>query len=242
MKTQLLLLIAVLVSAVGSALALSKGADELLALAFVIPALFVFARQHVATWLLVSGLGLFGAVANDQPVAVSVCSWMLFPVLQLVFSPRRHIHVSILVIAVSIAMNTGLIALQLEGKLGGFASYTLIQLFAVGLVWLAVLGWKNNRQFALWPAILVAALVAAGWGNAALLSLTLACMIYVLQQLTVHGRPWLSHLPIILPSLAFATLIMLPSVATPMPVFISWVMIFAVAWLGEFLLADEEPH
>lgn len=54
-------------------------------------------------------------------------------------------------------------ALQGEGKLSGYASYTLIQILAVTLIWYVSRSWRPVKGNTWWPLFLVIPLWLAVW-------------------------------------------------------------------------------
>ena len=134
-------------------------------------------------------------------------------------------------------------ALQYEGRLGGTASLTLVQIISVILVWIAARSWKPVNQHAWWPLVLVIPLWIGGLQHAALVALSITGLIVCLQSI---GRSqysnWLSLLSWLLPVIAFATLIISPKFDVPTSVMISWLMILIIGWVTDFMMqVDDEP-
>ena len=240
--TVLSIILSILLVVVGVfAFGISGGDLPLLALA--IPMLWLIPQGGVATWVLFGGISLFGLTLNDQPLSLSIAVWTLFPLLMVIFSRQKSMHLVAFIIAVVVAMEAGIMALQYEGRLGGTASLTLVQIISVILVWIAARSWKPVNQHAWWPLVLVIPLWIGGLQHAALVALSITGLIVCLQSL---GRSkysdWLSLLSWLLPVIAFATLIISPKFDVPTSVMISWLMILIIGWVTDFMMqVDDEP-
>lgn len=240
--TVLSIILSILLVVVGVfAFGISGGDLPLLALA--IPMLWLIPQGGVATWVLFGGISLFGLTLNDQPLSLSIAVWTLFPLLMVIFSRQKSMHLVAFIIAVVVAMEAGIMALQYEGRLGGTASLTLVQIISVILVWIAARSWKPVNQHAWWPLVLVIPLWIGGLQHAVLVALSITGLIVCLQSL---GRSkysdWLSLLSWLLPVTAFATLIISPKFDVPTSVMISWLMILIIGWVTDFMMqVDDEP-
>lgn len=240
--TVLSIILSILLVVVGVfAFGISGGDLPLLALA--IPMLWLIPQGGVATWVLFGGISLFGLTLNEQPLSLSIAVWTLFPLLMVIFSRQKSMHLVAFIVAVVVAMEAGIMALQYEGRLGGTASLTLVQIISVILVWIAARSWKPVNQHAWWPLVLVIPLWIGGLQHAALVALSITGLIVCLQSL---GRSkysdWLSLLSWLLPVIAFATLIISPKFDVPTSVMISWLMILIIGWVTDFMMqVDDEP-
>ncbi|KXF79925.1 VP0952 family biofilm-associated protein [Enterovibrio coralii] len=239
-STMLMITSAVMV--VGAALSLAIADGNIPLIAFAIPALF-FARGGIAVWFLALGLVGFGAVTPYQPISISLSLWMILPALVLITGVKRNWQVSVLVISVVIAMECGVLALQSDQKLGGAMSYTLLQIVCVMMVWVSVHFWKPVKTISWWPALLIFALFAGGWGQAALLAFCGSVLALSLQELNrLGGEDRGDKLSVILPAIAFATIVVIPDFSVPNPVFVAWLLSLTIAWLGDYLINTENEE
>ena len=239
--TVLSIILSILLVVVG-VFAFGISGGDLPLLAFI-PMLWLIRQGGVATWVLFGGISLFGLTLNEQPLSLSIAVWTLFPLLMVIFSRQKSMHLVAFIIAVVVAMEAGIMALQYEGRLGGTASLTLVQIISVILVWIAARSWKPVNQHAWWPLVLVIPLWIGGLQHAALVALSITGLIVCLQSL---GRSkysdWLSLLSWLLPVIAFATLIISPKFDVPTSVMISWLMILIIGWVTDFMMqVDDEP-
>ena len=137
----LLIIVTLLLTVLGvNALAHSQGDLPIIALA--IPALWLLPQGGVAAWLLLLGLGAFGYVLPEQPVALSVSLFMMLPILMICTSPKGCWQLGSLMISIVLAMNAGLMALQAEGKLPGSIGATVIQIIGIAIIWFAARSWR----------------------------------------------------------------------------------------------------
>lgn len=223
------------------AFGISGGDLPLLALA--IPMLWLIPQGGVATWILLAGISLFGLTLGTQPLSLSIAVWTLFPLLMVIFSRRKSIHLIIFIISVVVAMEAGIMALQYEGKLAGSAYSTLLQICSVILVWIAARSWKPVNRNAWWPLVLVIPLWIGGLQHAALVALSITGLIVCLQSV---GRSkysdWLPMMSWLLPVIGFSTLIVSPKFEVPTSIMVSWLMILLIGWVTDFMMqVDDEP-
>ncbi|WP_300181181.1 hypothetical protein [uncultured Aliivibrio sp.] len=223
------------------AFGISGGDLPLLALA--IPMLWLIPQGGVATWILLAGISLFGLTLGTQPLSLSIAVWTLFPLLMVIFSRRKSIHLIIFIISVVVAMEAGIMALQYEGKLAGSAYSTLLQICSVVLVWIAARSWKPVNRNAWWPLVLVIPLWIGGLQHAALVALSITGLIVCLQSV---GRSkysdWLPMMSWLLPVIGFSTLIVSPKFEVPTSIMVSWLMILLIGWVTDFMMqVDDEP-
>ena len=212
-------------------------------LALAIPILWLIPQGGVATWVLLIGLSLFGFTLGTQPLSLSISVWTLFPLLMVIFSRRKNIQLIIFIVAVVVAMEAGIMALQYEGKLAGSAYSTLLQIGSVILVWIAVRSWKPVNRNAWWPLVLVVPLWIGGLQHAALVALSITGLIVCLQSVSRSTyRNWLPMMSWLLPVIAFSTLIISPKFEVPTSIMVSWLMILLIGWVTDFMMQlDDEP-
>ncbi|WP_235869297.1 VP0952 family biofilm-associated protein [Veronia nyctiphanis] len=169
--------------------------------------------------------------------------WMIVPALFLITGVRRNTQVSVLILAVIVAMQSGLLALQWEEKLAGEMHYTLIQILGVSLVWLSMYFWKPVKTISWWPAVVLPMLAISGQLHGIFLVVCGVLLIQSLQWLKVgNHEPNGDKFSVVLPAIAFATIVVFPQFSVPNPVFVSWLMVLTIAWLGDYLLTPEEEE
>ncbi|MBC7004751.1 hypothetical protein BIZ37_19495 [Photobacterium sp. BZF1] len=238
----LLVMVSIALTVVGvSALGQSQG--ELPALALAIPALWLLPQGGVSAWLLLIGLGTFGFVLPEQPVALSISVFMMLPVFAVSFSPKSSWQLAALLISIVLAMDVGLMALQTEGKLQGAPIYTIIQILAVGVIWIAARSWRPVKGNTWWPLFLVIPLWVGGLAHAALVALCVTGLIASLQGMAKSKlNEWVPRMMWILPAVGFATLVLVPWFEVPNPILVAWLLVLGGALLGEYLLEDPEEE
>ena len=238
----LLVMVSIALTIVGvSALGQSQG--ELPALALAIPALWLLPQGGVSAWLLLIGLGTFGFVLPEQPIALSISVFMMLPVFAVSFSPKSSWQLAALLISIVLAMDVGLMALQTEGKLEGAPIYTIIQILAVGVIWIAARSWRTVQGNTWWPLFLVIPLWVGGLAHAALVALCVTGLIASLQGMAKSKlNEWVPRMMWILPAVGFATLVLVPWFEVPNPILVAWLLVLGGALLGEYLLEDPEEE
>lgn len=224
-----------------SAFGLSGG--EIPALALAIPALWLLPQGGVAAWLLLIALGMYGLVLPYQPLSLSVSVWTLIPIFSVTFSHKSSKQMMLLIGAVVLAMQAGVMALQAEGKLPGSAWYTFVQMLAVGMVWIAARSWRPVKGNTWWPLFLVVPLWVGGMEHAALVALCVTGLMAALQSIAKSKHAsWLPALAWALPTVGFATFVVLPQFEVPSSILVSWMLILGTGWMADFMLNEENEE
>ncbi|KMV30639.1 hypothetical protein L4D00_02465 [Photobacterium swingsii] len=236
----LLVLVSVALTVLGvTALGYSEG--QLPALALAIPALWLLPQGGMAAWLLLIGLGAYGMVLPEQPLALSISIFMMLPVFNICMSQKSSWQLGALLISIILAMDVGLMALQSEGKLPGSSLYTVVQILAVGVIWFACRSWRPVEGNTWWPLFLVVPLWVGGMEHAALVALCITGLIAAMQGMEkVKFGDWVPRLSWVLPAVGFATLVVVPHFDVPNPILVAWLLVLGGALLGEYLLEDPE--
>ena len=238
----LLVVVSIVLTVVGvSALGQSQG--ELPALALAIPALWLLPQGGVSAWLLLIGLGAYGFVLPEQSLALSISIFMMLPIFAVSFSTKSTWQMAALLISVVLAMDVGLMALQGEGKLPGSPGAIIVQIMAVGVIWVALRSWRPVDGNTWWPLFLVVPLWVGGMEHAALVALCVTGLIATIQEL-LKGKlnEMVPRMVWILPAVGFATMVLVPWLEVPNPVLVAWLLVLGGALLGEYLLEDMEEE
>lgn len=235
------LMITTIVVVIGGALSFALSDGQVPLLTFIIPILFFAYPSQPAFLLICLGLFGFGIASPYQPVSLSISLWMLVPVLVLVTSQKRNWQVSVLVLSVVAAMGGGVLALQSDQKIDGEAYYTFLQLVSVFIVWLGAYFWKPVIRPFYWPLLLIGLIFMSSSIYAALLTVCLSVLIFCLQEIKLKNQTDIKaeKLCVTLPSLGFATLILLPQVNVPNAIFVAWLLSLTITWLGDYLIHAE---
>ncbi len=232
------LMFTTIVVVIGSALSFALCDGQIPLLAFITPILFFAYPYQLAFLFICLGLLGFGLASPYQPVSLSISLWMLVPVLILVTSQKRNWQVSVLVLSVVTAMGGGVLALQSDQKIGGEAYYTFLQLASIFMVWLGAYFWKPVLNPFYWPFLLIGLILVSSSVYAGLFSVCITALIFCLQEIKLKNQTSLKaeKLCVILPSLGFATLILLPQVKVPNAIFVAWLLSLMITWLGDYLI------
>ncbi len=107
--------------AVVCAKAISMSAGDIPVLALVIPALWILPQGGIAGLVLLAAMTVYGLTLPMQPIALSVCVWILFPLLMVVFSKKSSLGVLLTAGMIVLALMVGIMVTQMAGKLTGFA-------------------------------------------------------------------------------------------------------------------------
>ena len=211
--------------------------------ALAIPALWLLPTGGIRGFIFLLSLGLFGMHLMDQPLALSISVLMLFPVLAVSFSERGTWQVGVLLMCIVAAMNLGLMALQSDGKLSGSPFDTLWQMAAVVLMWGCMRYWKPIEGHLPWILCLALPMSLAGMGAQVIVGLSVVAIMIMMQDLMGRKQEdWMLRLAWILPTLAFATIVLSPNVEVHSSILVSWFLILGGGQLGEFLLDETEEE
>ncbi|MGF1688448.1 hypothetical protein L4C36_17465 [Photobacterium japonica] len=223
--------------------ALGQSQGNLPALALAIPALWLLPQGGVSAWLLLIGLGAFGIVLPEQSLALSISLFMMIPIFSVSFGPKSPWQLGALLLSVVLAMDVGLMALQSEGKLAGTPTATIVQIIAVGVIWVALRSWRKVDGNTWWPVGLVVPLWVGGMEHAALVALCITGLLATLQEMrNTQLKEWVPRMGWILPAIGFATIVLIPWFEVPNPVLVAWLLVLGGALLGEYLLEDQEEE
>jgi hypothetical protein len=221
--------------------AISVNHIELSIFAFIIPALWIMPQAKVASLFLLLGLTLFGMTLDIQPVELSVSVWIVCPMLMVAYSKRSNAKVLIGMSSLFALMQTGIIVSQLNGQIGGSAMYTIMQICAAVMVWLATSSWKVSNKHSWWSLILLIPLVIFGYEYSALVAL---CIIGIMVSIETFPRNksinWHKLLCWSLPTSAFASLVVTSASKSLGIVTVVWILLLAAAWMTDYVMRLDE--
>ncbi len=235
------LIITTIVVVIGGALSFALSDGQVPLLAFITPILFFTYPNQLAFLFICIGLLGFGFSSPYQPVSLSISLWMLVPVLVLVTSQKRNWQVSVLVLSVVAAMGGGVLALQSDQKIDGEAYHTFFQLASVFMIWLGAYFWKPVSKPLYWPLLLIGLIFISSSVYAGLFSICVSILIFCLQEISLKDQASIKaeKLCVTLPSLGFATLILIPQVNVPNAILVAWLLSLTITWLGDYLINAE---
>lgn len=229
--------------AVVCARALTLGEGEIPVLAMLIPALWIVPERKIASFVLIAGMIAYGFTLTSQPAAVSVSVWIIMPLLMVIFSKRSSVGVVWTAALIVVTLQIGLMVTQSSGKLSGSAMMTAIQTLSVVAIWWAANNWKPTKQRRWWSLALILPLWVAGLTFAAVASIAfIAIMASMESYIKPKFEGWNELLCWVLPSIAFASLIVAPDIDVPSPVFVVWFCLLATAWMTDYILRAEEEN
>ncbi|MFB9134685.1 hypothetical protein [Vibrio olivae] len=232
---------ALLAIACARSFSLSEGEVPLLAL--MIPALWLLPKAKVSGFALLGAMGVFALTLPDQPVTLSVVVWSVFPLLMVMFSARSNTVVVVVSSMVVMTLWIGVMATQANGKLEGSALLSLIQLFCVVVAWWSSRHWQPTQNRRWWALLLLLPLWVSQWYYAVILALSITVMFAVMELLSrakSEQVDWGSLMCWTLPTVAFASLMVIPDTEVPDPVFVIWLCLLATAWMTDYLISEDE--
>ena len=224
--------------------ALNLGRDDLPVLALIIPALWILPERSRTGIILLGAMAVYGLTLSIQPLALSISVLVLFPLLMVVFSKRSSLGVLITSALIVVTLKIGIMVTQHAGKLDGSVWATCIQTFVVMVMWWAATNWQPTSQRRWWSLLLLLPLWLAGLNYAVLLSLSLIGILATVETLmkTQQSKDWGKLLCWTLPTVGFATLVVMPNIQVPSPVFVVWICLLGTAWMTDYILrSGDEP-
>ncbi|MGF1739730.1 hypothetical protein L4C34_01385 [Vibrio profundum] len=229
--------------AVVCARAISLGEGEVPVLAMLIPALWIVPQRKLSGVVLMLGMTAYGLSLPYQPASLSVCVWMLIPLLMVAFSKRSSIGVVWTTALIAVTLLIGLMVTQAADKLGGSAMMTAIQTLAIVAIWWGASSWKPTNQRRWWSLALIIPLWIADLNHAAVVTV---CILGMMASMESFIKPkfdgWNQLLCWILPTIGFASLVIAPDIDVPSSVFVVWMCLLATAWMTDYILRSEEEN
>ncbi|EJN6827235.1 hypothetical protein WMQ48_02035 [Vibrio cidicii] len=227
--------------AVVCARAISMNPGDIPVLALVIPALWILPQGGFFGLILLAAMTAYGLTLPLQPIALSVCVWILFPLLMVVFSRKSSLGVLLTSGMIVLTLQVGIMVTQSAGKLGGTPWLTVVQTLSVMVIWWAARHWKPSNRHSWWPLLLLIPLWVADLPNAVLVALCITGIMACMESLnTLKSFSWNTLLCWTLPTVGFAALVVTPSVEVPNSVFVVWICLLGTAWMTDYILKAAE--
>ncbi|MDG3088579.1 hypothetical protein P7F88_21925 [Vibrio hannami] len=219
---------------------LSSVQGDLPLIALLIPALWLYPQSGVYGILLIVAMSAYGLALPLQELALSISTWILFPILMVAFDSKSTKVVKILLGICVMAMYTGIILAQVDGKVTGSAGATVVQLLSVTLIWYVAMNWRSSPAHS-WGALLfIIPMWIAGLQFAAMVALSVTGIISVSESLKKIGElDWSKLIYWALPTVGFAALILNPEVEIPDQVLVAWIFMLGAAWATDYFLSME---
>ncbi len=212
-------------------------------LALLIPALWIFPQGGVTGLILMAALTVYGLTLPYQPIALSISQWILFPLLMVVFSKRSSLPVLLTAALIVVTLQVGIMVTQAGDKLAGEPIITLLQTFAVMVVWWSASHWKPSNKHSWWALGLILPLWMADLSYAALVALCITGIMASMESLSrLKSFRWSKLLCWTLPTVGFAALVVTPSIEVPNPVFVVWICLLGTAWMTDYILRSAEEN
>lgn len=235
------IVVTLLAIACARSLSLSEGEIPLLTMA--IPALWLLPKAKMAGFMLLGTMLVFALTLPYQPMSLSVAVWGALPLLMVMFSPKSNTAVVVVSSMIMVTLWVGVMATQSNGHLEGSAMLSLTQLLCVVVAWWCSRHWQATRQRRWWALALLVPLWISQWYYAAVLAISITLMLAVIEMLSrdKHAQvEWGSLMCWTLPSVAFGSLIVMPDIEVPNPVFVVWLCLLATAWMTDYLINEDE--
>ncbi|WP_394247399.1 hypothetical protein [Vibrio profundi] len=229
--------------AVVCARAISLSEGDIPVLALVIPALWILPQGGIAGLSLLAAMTVYGLTLPLQPITLSVSAWVLFPLLMVVFSRRSSIGVLLTAGLIVMTLQVGIMVTQSAGKLAGTPWVTILQTLAICVIWWSANHLKPVSRHSWWSLGLILPLWIADLPYAALIALSITGIMASMEALTkLKTFRWNKLLCWTLPTVAFAALVVTPSIEVPSPVFVVWLCLLGTAWMTDYIIRTEDEQ
>lgn len=229
--------------AVVCARAISLSEGDIPVLALVIPALWILPQGGIAGLSLLAAMTVYGLTLPLQPITLSVSAWVLFPLLMVVFSRRSSIGVLLTAGLIVMTLQVGIMVTQSAGKLAGTPWVTILQTLAICVIWWSANHLKPTSRHSWWSLGLILPLWIADLPYAALIALSITGIMASMEALTkLKTFRWNKLLCWTLPTVAFAALVVTPSIEVPSPVFVVWLCLLGTAWMTDYIIRTEDEQ
>ncbi len=229
--------------AIACARSLNMSQGDVPLLAMVIPALWVLPKAKAAGFTLLGVMIVFALTLPHQPISLSVAVWGALPLLMVMFSPKSNTVVVVVSSMIMVTLWIGVMATQSNGNLEGSAMLSLTQLLCVVVAWWCSKHWQATTRRRWWALALLVPLWISQWYDAVVLAICITLLLAVIEMLSnvKHQQvEWGSLMCWTLPSVAFGSLIVMPDIEVPNPVFVVWLCLLATAWMTDYLINEDE--
>ncbi|MFN1531647.1 MULTISPECIES: hypothetical protein [Vibrio] len=230
--------------AVVCARAISLSEGDIPVIALMIPALWILPQGGFAGLVLLGAMTVYGVTLSMQPIALSIGTLVLFPLLMVVFSRRSSLGVLLTAGLIVLTLQVGIMVTQQAGKLDGSPWLTVLQTLSVVVMWWAARSWRPSEKHSWWSLLLLLPLWIAGLPYAVLLALGITGILASMEALTKikNSIRWGKLLCWTLPTVGFAALVVSPNIDVPNPVFVVWICLLGTAWMTDYILRSSDEQ
>ncbi|GLR05211.1 hypothetical protein GCM10007906_27990 [Vibrio hyugaensis] len=230
--------------AVVCARAISLSEGDIPVIALMIPALWILPQGGFAGLVLLGAMTVYGVTLSMQPIALSIGTLVLFPLLMVVFSRRSSLGVLLTAGLIVLTLQVGIMVTQQAGKLDGSPWLTVLQTLSVVVMWWAARSWRPSEKHSWWSLLLLLPLWIAGLPYAVLLALGITGILASMEALTKikNSIRWGKLLCWTLPTVGFAALVVSPNIEVPNPVFVVWICLLGTAWMTDYILRSSDEQ
>ncbi|WP_045419472.1 hypothetical protein [Vibrio jasicida] len=230
--------------AVVCARAISLSEGDIPVIALMIPALWILPQGGFAGLVLLGAMTAYGVTLSMQPIALSISTLVLFPLLMVVFSRRSSLGVLLTAGLIVLTLQVGIMVTQQAGKLDGSPWLTVLQTLSVVVMWWAARSWRPSEKHSWWSLLLLLPLWIAGLPYAVLLALGITGILASMEALTKikNSIRWGKLLCWTLPTVGFAALVVSPNIEVPNPVFVVWICLLGTAWMTDYILRSSDEQ
>ncbi|CAH1537337.1 conserved membrane hypothetical protein [Vibrio jasicida] len=230
--------------AVVCARAISLSEGDIPVIALMIPALWILPQGGFAGLVLLGAMTVYGVTLSMQPIALSIGTLVLFPLLMVVFSRRSSLGVLLTAGLIVLTLQVGIMVTQQAGKLDGSPWLTVLQTMSVVVMWWAARSWRPSEKHSWWSLLLLLPLWIAGLPYAVLLALGITGILASMEALTKikNSIRWGKLLCWTLPTVGFAALVVSPNIEVPNPVFVVWICLLGTAWMTDYILRSSDEQ
>ncbi|WP_104028680.1 hypothetical protein [Vibrio jasicida] len=230
--------------AVVCARAISLSEGDIPVIALMIPALWILPQGGFAGLVLLGAMSAYGVTLSMQPIALSIGTLVLFPLLMVVFSRRSSLGVLLTAGLIVLTLQVGIMVTQQAGKLDGSPWLTVLQTLSVVVMWWAARSWRPSEKHSWWSLLLLLPLWIAGLPYAVLLALGITGILASMEALTKikNSIRWGKLLCWTLPTVGFAALVVSPNIEVPNPVFVVWICLLGTAWMTDYILRSSDEQ
>ncbi|YCO02812.1 VP0952 family biofilm-associated protein [Vibrio sp. VNB-15] len=230
--------------AVVCARAISLSEGDIPVIALMIPALWILPQGGFAGLVLLGAMTVYGLTLSMQPIALSIGTLVLFPLLMVVFSRRSSLGVLLTAGLIVLTLQVGIMVTQQAGKLDGSPWLTVLQTLSVVVMWWAARSWRPSEKHSWWSLLLLLPLWIAGLPYAVLLALGITGILASMEALTKikNSIRWGKLLCWTLPTVGFAALVVSPNIEVPNPVFVVWICLLGTAWMTDYILRSSDEQ
>lgn len=204
--------------------------------AIIIPLAAMLRSATASTFVSLFGGALILVSLPFNDLSVSLALMALLSVSHILSLSTIHRMFRLFFVAIAAPMFLGVVWMQFSQEIQGHGLASIAQILGMFCLFVGLNSWKTVRMDRISLMVSIMMLLACSFVSEALLGLLVVGAIYSLQNMKNHTFKmtmwWL------IPSIAFVTAIVSPSVTIPTVMSVIWILAVSTFWMGEQITSE----